>query len=152
MKSTVRGARAVRLFLLSLAVTLLAALPAAATTAVLKRAFENMPQGLADAALSPVTAGHTMYTNLTTIDDTLPVRIAYFVPGYAWNVMSNFGGGLIRSLTGLIELPAGLVLLFSDASMEPLFDPAEDNEALINFDQFEDIYRVKMGISYTAGG
>ena len=152
MKPRVRGARAARLCLLSLAVILLAGLPAAATTAVLKRAFENMPQGMVDAALSPVTAGHTMYKNITTIDDTLPVRIAYFVPGYAWNTMANFGGGLIRSLTGLIELPAGLVLLFSDSSMEPLFDPAEDNEALISVDQFEDIYRVKVGISYTAGG
>jgi hypothetical protein len=36
--------------------------------------------------------------------------------------------------------------------MEPLFDPAEDNEALITWDEYEDIYRVKTGISYTAGG
>jgi len=66
--------------------------------------------------------------------------------------MSNAGGGLIRMLTGVLELPAGLVLLFSDADMEPLFDPAEDNEALITWDEYEDIYRVKTGISYTAGG
>jgi hypothetical protein len=55
-------------------------------------------------------------------------------------------------LTGVLELPTGLVLLFSDAEMEPLFDPAEDNEALITWDEYEDIYRVKTGISYTAGG
>jgi hypothetical protein len=89
---------------------------------------------------------------MTTIEDTLPVRIAYCVPGYAWNVMANAGGGLIRMLTGVLELPTGLVLLFSDAEMEPLFDPAEDNEALITWDTHEDIYRVKTGISYTAGG
>jgi hypothetical protein len=152
MKPRLPGARAVRLCLLSLAVALLAALPAAATTAVLKRAFENMPQGVGDALLSPYTAGHTIYTNMTTIEDTTAVRVAYVVPGYAWNLMSNFGGGIIRSLTGVLELPAGLVLLFSDAEMEPLFDPAEDNEALITYDEYEDIYRVKVGISYTAGG
>ena len=152
MKPNVRRARVARLWLLSLAVALLAALPAAATTAVLKRAFENMPQGVGDVLLSPYTAGHTLYTNMTTIEDTLPVRIAYCVPGYAWNLMSNAGGGLIRSLTGVLELPTGLVLLFSDAEMEPLFDPAEDNEALITWDEYEDVYRVKTGISYTAGG
>ncbi len=147
-----RTARFLRTWMLSVVVALLAALPAAATTDVLQRAFENMPQGVADAALSPYTAGRTLYNNITTIDDTLPVRIAYIVPGYAWNLMSNFGGGVVRAITGVLELPTGLVLLFTDAEFEPLFDPAEDNEALITYDEYEDIYRVKMGISYTAGG
>lgn len=145
---TARGARALVLALGAL----LASGPAAATTDVLKRSLENMPQGIFDVALSPVTAGAGIYNNMTTIDDTTAVRAAYVVPGYLWNVMANFGGGLIRSLTGVMELPVGLVLLFSDAEMEPLFDPAEDNEALINFDEFEDIYRFKVGVQYTAGG
>ena len=138
--------------LVVLGLALLLAAPASATTDVLKRSFENMPQGVADSLLSPVTAGTSIYTNMTTIQDTMPVRIAYAVPGYAWNVMSNFGGGLIRSITGLIELPVGIVLLFTDAEMEPLFDPAEDNEALLTLDQFEEIYRVKLGVNYTTGG
>jgi hypothetical protein len=138
--------------LVLLGLVLLVAAPAAATTDVIKRSFENMPQGVADAALSPVTAGTTIYNNMTTIEDTLPVRVAYVVPGYVWNVMTNFGGGLIRSITGVLELPVGLVLLFTDAEMEPLFDPAEDNEALLTLDQIEEIYRVKVGIDYTTGG
>jgi len=146
---TARGCQAV---LLALGVALLAAGSAGATTSVIKRSFENMPQGVVDAALSPVTAGKTIYNNMTTIQDTTAVRVAYVVPGYAWNVMCNFGGGVIRSLTGLMELPAGLVLLFSDADMEPLFDPAEDNEALLTVDDYEDIYRLKVGIDYTTGG
>jgi hypothetical protein len=128
------------------------ALPASATTVVLKRSFENMPQGVFDALLSPVTAGKSVYDNMTTIEDTPGVRIAYAVPGYVWNTMSNLGGGIIRSLTGVIELPAGLFLLFSDNEMEPLFDPAEDNDGLVQYDEYEDIYRVKFGINYTAGG
>jgi hypothetical protein len=138
--------------LLVLGLALLLAAPASATTDVLKRSFENMPQGAVDAALSPVTAGASVYNNMTTIEDTMPVRVAYAVPGYFWNVMTNFGGGVIRSITGLLELPVGLVLLFTDAEMEPLFDPAEDNEALLTLDQVEDIYRVKVGIDYTTGG
>jgi hypothetical protein len=128
------------------------AAPAGATTDVIQRSFENMPQGLFDAVLSPYTAGRSIYNNMRNIQDTPGVRIAYTVPGYAWNVMCNFGGGLIRSLTGVIELPTGLVLLFSDAEMEPLFDPVEDNEAVVYLDQFEDVYRVKFGVDYTTGG
>jgi hypothetical protein len=146
---TARGGRAV---LLAAGVALLAAGSASATTSVIKRSFENMPQGVVDMALSPVTAGTSVYNNMTTIEDTTAVRVAYAVPGYFWNVMCNFGGGIIRSLTGVMELPAGLVLLFSDADMEPLFDPAEDNEALLTYDQFEDIYRLKVGVDYTTGG
>jgi hypothetical protein len=146
---TARGGRAV---LLAAGVALLAAGSASATTSVIKRSFENMPQGVVDMALSPVTAGTSVYNNMTTIEDTTAVRVAYAVPGYFWNVMCNFGGGIIRSLTGVMELPAGLVLLFSDADMEPLFDPAEDNEALLTYDQFEDIYRFKVGVDYTTGG
>jgi len=153
MKLLDRTARRLRMALLAAgAAAALAASPAAATTGVIKRSFENMPQGLVDAAFSPVTAGHSIYHGLTTIEDTWPVRIAYVVPGYFWNVMCDFGGGIIRSLTGVIELPVGLVLLFTDRDMEPLFDPAEENEALVNLDQFEDIYRVKVLIPYTAGG
>jgi hypothetical protein len=152
MKLADRTARGGRAVLLALGVALLAASAAGATTTVIKRSFENMPQGVVDAALSPVTAGTAIYNNMTTIEDTTAVRVAYAVPGYFWNVMCNFGGGLIRSLTGVMELPAGMVLLFSDADMEPLFDPAEDNEALLTYDQFEDIYRLKVGVDYTTGG
>ena len=151
MKLGHRTARGCQTVLLS-AVALLAAGSAGATTTVIKRSFENMPQGVVDAALSPVTAGTAIYHNMTTIEDTVPVRVAYAVPGYFWNIMCNFGGGIIRSLTGVMELPAGLVLLFSDADMEPLFDPAEDNEALLTLDQYEDVYRFKVGVDYTTGG
>ena len=128
------------------------AAPAAATTDVIQRSFENMPQGVADVVLSPYTAGRSIYTNMTTIQDTPGVRIAYIVPGYFWNVMCNFGGGVIRTLTGVMELPTGLVLLFSDAEMEPLFDPVEDNDAVFVYDAYEDTYRVKLGVNYTTGG
>jgi hypothetical protein len=147
MKRSIRGS-----FWLAAVLALGTAAPAGATTDVIQRSFENMPQGIGDALLSPYTAGRTVYNNLTTIDDTPGVRMAYTVPGYFWNVMCNFGGGLIRSITGVIELPTGLFLLFSDAEMEPLFDPVEDNEALLTLDQFEDVYRVKMGVDYTTGG
>ena len=124
------------------------AAPAGATTDVIQRSFENMPQGLVDVLLSPYTSGRAVYNNLNNVEDTTGVRVAYTVPGYAWNVMCNVGGGLIRTLTGVLELPTGLFLLFSDAEMEPLFDPVEDAEAVLVYDQFEDTYRVKVGVNY----
>lgn len=137
--------------LLAAAVAIGAAAPAFATTDVLRRSFENMPQGIVDAFLSPVTAGQSIVNNLQNIEDTPGVRVAYTIPGYAWNTLGNFGGGLIRSLTGIMELPTGLILLFTDAEMDPLFDPVEDNEALYLYDEYEDTYRVKVGVHYTGG-
>lgn len=152
MKLEDRTGRGWPVLLLTLGIALLLAGSASATTTVLKRSFENMPQGAVDAALSPITAGTSIYNNLMNVEDTMAVRIAYVVPGYLWTLMSNFGGGLIRSITGVLELPAGMVLLFSDAEMAPLFDAAEDNDALLTYDEYEDIYRVKVGIRYSAGG
>jgi hypothetical protein len=132
-------------------IALAVAAPAQATVDVLRRSFENMPQGILDCVLSPVTAGVRVKNNLQDIEDTPGVRVAYSVPGYFWNTMGNFGGGLIRTLTGVMELPTGLILLFTDAEMESLFDPVEDSDAIVLYDDYEDIYRVKFGVHYTGG-
>ena len=132
-------------------IALAVAAPAQATVDVLRRSFENMPQGLLDCVLSPYTAGVRVVGNLQDIEDTPGVRAAYTVPGYVWNTLGNFGGGLIRTLTGVMELPVGLALLFTDAEMESLFDPVEDSDAIVLYDDYEDIYRVKFGVHYTGG-
>jgi hypothetical protein len=132
-------------------IALAVAAPAQATVDVLRRSFENMPQGILDSVLSPVTAGQSVVNNLQDIEDTPGVRMVYTVPGFIWNTMANFGGGLIRTLTGVMELPVGAVLLFTDAEMEPLFDPVEDNDSLVLYDDYEDIYRVKFGTHYSGG-
>ncbi|MEN8159249.1 MAG: hypothetical protein ABFS41_04160 [Myxococcota bacterium] len=137
--------------LLAATVALGVAAPAQATTDVLQRSFENMPQGILDSVLAPVTAGQSIYNNLQNIEDTPGVRIAYTVPGYLWNTMGNFGGGVIRTLTGVLELPTGIILLFTDAEVDALLHPVEANESLILYDEYEDIYRVKFGMHYTGG-
>jgi hypothetical protein len=35
--------------------------------------------------------------------------------------------------------------------MESLFDPVEDSDAIVLYDDYEDIYRVKFGVHYTGG-
>jgi hypothetical protein len=79
--------------------------------------------------------------------------------------MLNFGGGMIRTLTGTLEIIPGVILFASEADMDPLFDPVEDAGALIEWDNpLIDVenpwvyynplvapfaIRVKMGINYT---
>ncbi|MDJ0788584.1 MAG: hypothetical protein QNK05_17390 [Myxococcota bacterium] len=126
------------------------ALPAAATPDTLKRSIENLTQWPGDIILAPVTSTLSIYNNLRDIDDSLGVRIAYPLPGWIWNTMVNVGAGVLRGLTGVLELIPGLVLLFTEADMDPLFDPADENEALVDFEN--GIYDIKFGVDYTTAG
>lgn len=130
----------------------LAALPpsASATPATLKRSIENLTQWPLDLALSPVVAGKTIYENLQSVDDSPGVRIAYPIPGYIWTTAVQAGAAVLRGVTGVFEFLPGLFLLPFDADMDPLFDPAAENEGLVDFDN--SIYHVKFGINYTTGG
>jgi hypothetical protein len=129
---------------------LVAAAPAAATTSTLKRSLENLTQFPFDIATAPVVAGKTIYENMNSIEDSPGVRIAYPIPGFFFNTMVQVGGGLIRGVTGLIELVPGVVLLFSESEMDPLYDPVEDNPAL--YENGGEPFRVKLGVDYTGGG
>ncbi len=132
------------------AFALVALLPGAAGagTETLKRSVGNMLQSPLDLALSPVVAGRSIYHNLQEIEDTTAVRIAYPVPGFVWNTMVQAGAALIRGITGVIEFVPGLILLPFDSEMDPLFDPVERNEALVDYET--PVLWVKFGIDYTS--
>jgi len=118
-----------------------------------------------DMVLAPVQAGNTVYHNLQDVDDSTGVRVAYTIPGLGWLTLLNFGSGMIRILTGALEVVPGVLLFGSESDIEPLFDPVEDAGALFEWDNplidNEDpwVYynplvapfaiRVKMGINYT---
>jgi hypothetical protein len=126
--------------------------PAAADTGPLKRSVENLTQFPLDIALSPVTAATTVVNNIQTIEDSDGVRVFWAIPGYAWNVLANFGAGILRGMTGLIELPVGIGLaFFPDIEFDPLFPPVDDSDALVEYDEWE-FYRIKFGVEYTGGG
>jgi hypothetical protein len=97
-----------------------------ATSATLQRSIENITLFPFDVAMSPIVAGQTIYTNLNDIEDSTAVRIAVF------------------------ELIPGLILLPLDADMAPLFDPADENEALIDYEL--PFYHLRFGINYTTAG
>ncbi len=105
--------------------------PAAATEQTFKRAMTNLLFGPFDIALSPIVGPRSVYQNLQDIDDTTGVRIAYAVPGVAWNTAFNIGGGMLRVMSGLLEIVPGILLLPFEGDMNPLFAPPERADALI---------------------
>jgi len=150
-RSTLGSARALfipALALFAAALSLFASTPAAATPETLKRSLGNVLFAPLDIAASPVTAGKALYTNLREIDDARWKRIVFPIPGYAWILGVQIGGGAIREIAGLLELVPGLGLLFFDADLDPLFDPAERNEALMDMDTPP--LNIKFGVNYIA--
>lgn len=127
---------------------LFAATPAAATPATLKRSVGNILFAPFDIATSPISAGKALYTNLREVEDSRWVRIVFPIPGYVWLLGVQIGGGAIREIAGLLELVPGLGLLFFDADLDPLFDPVERNEALL--DRETPPLRIKFGVNYVA--
>jgi hypothetical protein len=142
-----------RLLAAALAVAGLLSLPAApadASPKTLKRSIENLTQFPLDIVASPVVASYSVYRNMKDIGDSTAVRIFYPVPGVAWNTMVQIGAGVLRGVTGALELLPGIVLLPFEADLDPLFDPAIDNEALVNWEN--GIYDVKFAVDYTTSG
>jgi len=136
------------LALASATLALVGPTPARATPETLRRSVGNILFAPLDVATSPVSAGTALYTNLQQTDDPRWMQIAFSVPGYVWVLGVQIGGGAIREIAGLLELVPGLVLLGFDADLDPLFEPAERNDALL--DLATPPLQVKFGINYLA--
>ncbi len=150
-RTALGSARALAVSMLALftsTLSLLASTPASATPATLKRSVGNILFAPFDIAASPITAGKALYTNLREIDDARWKRIVFPVPGYVWILGVQIGGGAIREIAGLLELVPGLGLLFFDSDLDPLFDPVERNEALVNLETPP--LKIKFGVNYVA--
>lgn len=130
------------------AVSLALAAPAAASPETLKRSVTNIAFAPLDIVLAPVVAGKTIYNNMRDIDDSRWVRIVYPLPGFVWTTGVQIGGGILREVTGLIELLPGLGLVFLEADLDPLYDPIERGEALVDVET--DQITIKFGMNYTS--
>ena len=135
-------------FALAGALALAAAAPAGASPETLKRSVGNLLMFPLDVATSPGVAGVTVIRNLQDIDDSTAVRVFYPIPGFIWVTAVQTGAGVLRGVTGALELLPGLGLLFFEADLDPLFDPAVDNEALVNFET--PVIDIKFGVDYTS--
>lgn len=119
---------------------------AGATELTLKRGVTNLLFGPLDVILSPIVGPRSVYQNLQDIDDTTGVRIFYAVPGVVWNTTFNACGGFVRTVTGIMEIPVGILLLPFEADMDPIFAPPERASALI--DEETHLAPIKIGINY----
>jgi hypothetical protein len=134
--------------LAGLGAALLLAAPAQASPETLKRSLGNILFAPLDVALAPVVGAKTVYDGVRFIDDSLGVRIFYPIPGVIWNTGIVAGIGVIREMTGLIELIPGLLLFFSKDDLDPLLDPAESADALVEIEN--DFLPIRFGLLYTA--
>lgn len=122
---------------------------ASATTATIKRSVQNLLFFPVDFALSPYVATRTVYNQWRSSDDTDAVKIAYPLPGVAWAVSVNMGASVLRGVAGALEFLPGLVLIPFDTDMEPLYDLAENNNALWDSGE-EGFARARIGVDYVA--
>ncbi|NQZ98272.1 MAG: hypothetical protein HRU01_17295 [Myxococcales bacterium] len=121
---------------------------ASASPETLQRAVANVLCAPFDVALSPVIATYTVVDNVRNIGDSEGVRLAYALPGVAWNTGLVIGIGVIREITGLLEILPGLGLFFSESDIDPLLAPVENSEALIDIET--PILWIRIGMLYTA--
>ena len=140
-------ARPLACLALAAGLALALAAPSTASPETLKRSMGNLVMAPLDLVSAPVVAGTTVWRNLHEIDDTTGVRVFYAVPGYAWTTLVQMGASALRGVAGALELVPGIALLPFETDMDPLFDPSEDNEALVNFET--PVMNIKFGVDYT---
>lgn len=132
--------------LLALFAGLAATPPASASPETLQRSVSNILFGPIDVVFAPVVGSRSVYNNIRDIDDSMWVRVAYVVPGVAWNTTLVAGSGIIRCFTGLLEFVPGLGLLPFEADLDTLFAPVERSDALV--DEETPVIPIKFGIYY----
>ena len=137
--------------MLAIALVITSTAPADASTETLKRSVSNMTQGPLDMALSPITTAINLTQKMMDVDDSVAVRVIFAVPGYIWTTGVGMGGGALRTVTGLLEVVPGLLLIPCEADLDPLFDPVDRAPALVDIETPCCLY-VKFGIDYTTVG
>lgn len=134
--------------LLVCALLQLPAAPASATPETLRRALGNILCGPLDVLMAPIVGPKMTIDNIRFIDDTPGVRAFWALPGVVWNTGITIGLGVIREMTGLIELGPGLLLFFSESDLDPLLAPVEDSDALVDYET--PVLHLRFGMFYTA--
>jgi len=74
------------------------------------------------------------------------------VPAYFYAVGLQLGCASIRSISGAMEVAVGVLVLPFDTDLDPLFDPVDDADALVEIDIDYMDYPLRFGINYTVSG
>ena len=125
--------------------------PALATPETMGRSLGNLFMAPLDIIMSPYVAVTTTYTNWRDSGDSPAVKVAYPLPGVIWVTGVQLGASVLRGITGLIEFVPAIPLLFLDTDMDPLFDPVDRNDAVVDVQLWESFpICCKFGIDYTS--
>lgn len=119
---------------------------ASASPETLRRATSNMLFGPFDVATAFIQGPRTVANNIRDIDDSMGVRVAYVIPGVAWNICMQASSGIIRTMSGILEFIPGLGLVFFEADLDPIFAPAERGDALVDVETLP--LHIKIGVNY----
>lgn len=130
------------------ALAALAAAPAEAGTATLRRALQNVALAPLDLALAPVVAGHSIVEGIRREEDSRAVRVGFALPGFVWNTGVQVLASTVREIAGLLELGPGLVVWALDRETAPLFGPAEHGPALVDVETRA--AHLRIGVDYTS--
>ncbi len=133
-------------FAAALVLVLWIASPAGASPETLKRSFSNILMAPLDIVCSPYVGIKSVFVNVREIDDTTGVRVAYFLPGLAWNVGQQGFGSAFRLLSGLLEFVPGLILLPFEADLNPIYAISERQDGIVDIDL--PVLYLKFGINY----
>ena len=98
------------------------ALNAEASYRTLARSVSNMLFGPLDVALSPIVAFKGEIEKIQDVDDTTGVPCGLRSPRVFFYTGVVIGAGVIRTVTGALELIPGIVLLPFKTDMDPLMD------------------------------
>ena len=96
------------------------------------RSFMNMGLAPFDIVLSPFIVAKDEYYGLTEMDDEPIIQIVSTVPGYFWLNTVQVGGGVIRFIAGIFELPGGVVALFTGNPSTPMYRSQDETWQMYN--------------------
>ena len=112
----------------------------------LVRSLQNLILFPFDVALSPIVGGKAIWEKWRDSDDTTAVKWGYAPFAPIWGISVQAGASVLRGVSGALELLPGLVLLPFDAEMDPLYDLAETQPALV--DQEAGPVKFRLGVDY----
>jgi hypothetical protein len=123
-----------RLFAAALALALLVSSPAGASPETLKRSFGNMLLSPLDLVCGPYVGVKSVIDNIQDVEDTMAVRVVYFLPGLGWNIGMQTFAAAFRMLAGILELVPGLVLLPFETDLDPIYALPERQDGLVDIE------------------
>ena len=119
---------------------------ASADAAQFCRANMNIVLAPFDIALAPFISAKDMYYGITEVDDEILIKIFAAAPGYVYLTFVQMGGGVIRLIAGLFEIPGGLVALWTGNASGALFRSQDESWNMYNADWGP--CPVRFGVSY----